>query len=721
MVRRRHGCTVAALVVTAALAAGPTAPMLHAAGAPPGAPVPAVLTGETWLAHLDDDLLPYWVGPDALGSPVGNFPSFRGRNGELLPDRTTRGLSTLARGVFGYSVSFLLTGDERYLTWARAGLDWIDTHAKDPAYGGYFGQLDMNGNPVAPLAPKEVFDLASLGLAYGMYFNVTRDPDAEQELLAVRDLIFDKYYVPAENRIMDALSHDLTTEVDSDGAGGNITDLLVPGTAVLLPNQAILSDAARRAQFRTDLRNVTNRLIDAHKHNAANVASNRWMFWGRAGRVNAYAAPQTDFGHVIKSYEMIHNANMLFADRPWDWVIADRTRALNLAWDGPARRWNQRIRSFAAGDVVPDSPWWTHDEADQTLAALDLTNGFANSSRLALSAQSFLDVYVDRDPGYPARETFHRIERTGTDNDLRKSHFGKNMLHNVEHALILYLHGRAMAGLPATLHYAFPADRALGGVAKPYWFDAAAEHRTVGGPVDVLPGHVHVAVEFSGINGVPRPPHPAPADATAPVSTATVTPAANSAGWHRSEVGLTLDADDDLVGVKEIHVQVTHRDHAVPDQAWIGPGDSLTVPALATEGTYDVRWFAVDALGNEAESQHLVIRIDRTAPVIQGMPADNCELWPVDHRLVHVADVTARDALSGLAGLSVDVTANEATNDGEIVVDGDSVDLAAWRLGIGRSRVYTVESTAKDVADNVAVVTADCVVPHDQGLHLGTR
>ena len=33
----------------------------------------------------------------------------------------------------------MLTGEERYLTYARAGIDWIEAKAKDPVHGGYFG------------------------------------------------------------------------------------------------------------------------------------------------------------------------------------------------------------------------------------------------------------------------------------------------------------------------------------------------------------------------------------------------------------------------------------------------------------------------------------------------------------------------------------------------------------------------------------------------------
>ena len=199
---------------------------------------------------------------------------------------------------------------------------------------------------------------------------------------------------------------------------------------------------------------------------------------------------------------MIYNANNLFADHPWQGLDADRDRLLQRAWDNSAARWNQRIRSFVAGNVVPDSEWWIHDEADQLLAAMDLHDGFANQATGPAGPQCPVVPRRVRRPRpalHPARETFARIARNPDDTDLRKSFFGKNMLHNNEHALIMYLHGRALEDKPAKLYYAFPAEQALTAVAKPYWFDAAAETRTVTRDVTTLPGHKVVEVEFTGI------------------------------------------------------------------------------------------------------------------------------------------------------------------------------------------------------------------------------
>ncbi|MBO0843886.1 MAG: AGE family epimerase/isomerase [Nocardioides sp.] len=724
---RVHGLALVAVI--AALAMRPTSPAGADTGDPVSAPasaaVPDVLTGDTWLRHHREDLMPYWDQPAALGDPVGNFPSFRDRNGDLIPaspdtqdSSDPRALSTLARQVYGYSLSFMLTGQDRYLTYAKAGLDWIDAHAKDPVYGGYYGDLNADGSPVNPQGKKDLFDLASLGLAYGMYFNVTRDPAVENELLAVRDLIFDKYYDPAQHRMKDSLTYDLSTEVDTGGPGENITDLLIPATAVSLSNWALLSDPARQTQFKNDLRELVSILIANHKNDGATNPNNRFYFWGPSGRFGSFSSLETDFGHNLLSYAVIYDANHLFPDRPWDGLSDDRARLLSHAWDGAASRWNERIvRSFATGNVEPDSGWWMHDEGDQLLATLDLSEGFTNTAQidqLARSAQTFLDIYVDRDPAYPARETFARIDNVGDQTDLRKTFAGKNMDHNFEHALIMYLHGQALEGKPATLYYAFPADQALTAVAEPYWFNSAGQTRTVTRDVSTLAGHKVVEVSFTGIGQAAGEPYPAPNDTTAPTTTVTRSPDANQAGWNDGPVTLDLNATDDPggVGVKEVHVLMDDQAGLTPDRAVIEPGAHATV-TLSSEGDYDVSYYAVDLLGNREPVQTTRVRVDRTPPTVSGLPEQPCAIWPPNDRMVTIAHVVGADALSGLADLTVDVTADEP-DAGDVLVDGGTVQVRAFRDDEGDGRVYTVTATATDAAGNVTVGQGTCTVPHDQ-------
>ncbi len=111
---------------------------------------------------------------------------------------------------------------------------------------------------------------------------------------------------------------------------------------------------------------------------------------------------------------------------------------------------------------------------------------------------------------------------------------------------------------------------------------------------------------------------------------------------------------------------------------------------------------------------------DTQPPVISGMPKPGCTLWPPNGKLVHVATVTAVDALSGLGSLTVVGTSNEPLDPGDVVVTSNgsgtsTVQLRADRLGTGTGRTYTLTATATDLAGNTQTATGTCTVPHDQG------
>jgi hypothetical protein len=159
----------------------------------------------------------------------------------------------------------------------------------------------------------------------------------------------------------------------------------------------------------------------------------------------------------------------------------------------------------------------------------------------------------------------------------------------------------------------------------------------------------------------------------------------------------------------------------------VGAGSPVSNGGGATVGIRDVnghtnnrrlQWsYKVAVLRNSEAIQFLP---DGTPPVISGMPAPGCTLWPPDGKLVQVAIVTASDAGSGLASFNVTGTSNEPPGkDPDIVITGSgaqyTIQLRADRLGTGPGRIYTLTAVARDVAGNTAQATAVCTVPHDIG------
>jgi hypothetical protein len=134
-------------------------------------------------------------------------------------------------------------------------------------------------------------------------------------------------------------------------------------------------------------------------------------------------------------------------------------------------------------------------------------------------------------------------------------------------------------------------------------------------------------------------------------------------------------------------------------------GNSATI-SVSAEGATTVRYAAVDAAANAESTKSLTIQIDKTAPVIAGMPVPGCTLAPPKRQLVQVANVTASDALSGVTSLNVTATSNPPVAPGDIVINGGTVQLRAVR-----GTVYTIVATAGDLAGNTATSTATCSVP----------
>jgi len=202
-------------------------------------------------------------------------------------------------------------------------------------------------------------------------------------------------------------------------------------------------------------------------------------------------------------------------------------------------------------------------------------------------------------------------------------------------------------------------------------------------------------------------------DKTAPATTAAATPSPNSAGWNQKNTTVTLTATDSGSGVASVRYSLSGAQTA--------PTVNSSNPAsvsITAEGTTTVGYLAVAIAGNSENSKSVVINIDRTVPVISGMPAPNCTLSPSKHQLDQVANITASDALSGVATLTVTATSSEPDSGtgggdvaGDIVINGGIVQLRAERSPSGKGRTYTINARAVDVAGNVATSTATCQVP----------
>lgn len=191
-------------------------------------------------------------------------------------------------------------------------------------------------------------------------------------------------------------------------------------------------------------------------------------------------------------------------------------------------------------------------------------------------------------------------------------------------------------------------------------------------------------------------------DRTKPTIGGSRAPGPNQYGWNNTDVTVSFTCGDTLSGV-----------------ASCGP----TPQVVTTEGLGQSRsGEAVDLAGNTASTTVSGINIDKTPPVVSGLP-ENCVLWPADHRMVFVGTASVTDALSGVVPGSFSVTGASseppnALGDGttlpDITIVNGRISLRAERSGTGLGRRYTLGATAMDYAGNVATAGAVCSVPRNR-------
>ena len=469
----------------------------------PSEEFPAHLKGEQWLTHLKEDLLPYWTMDEAKGQPQGNFPTTRGMDGRILTkdrdgnDLTTRVPRMLARQVYVYAMGYMLTGDGFLLQLAKDGCDWLIEHAWDNEHGGWFAILEKSGRG-QPDKVKYAQDTSYVAQAFAAYYFVTRDPDIEKYIIKTRDLVFSKYWDGENKRVYDGLSADMTKEVDQgDDSGWELVAQLDQINAFMMLSQPVLSQPDRAEQFLQDMKTLADTIV---KHFLKDG-----IFWGIHNNKGKFDTRHVDFGHTLKSYWMLMQLDKRLPGNPYKELVNKQVhRWLKLAYDTENGAWGDKMLQNEKGELYAKygSLWWSYAELDQVAATLNMAKP-DYTHILDRTAKTWLDHFVDKQ----YKEVIFGIKpdkSRGWDwkaDDMMKCFFWKNGFHSVEHAVVMYIHGKAMEKKPVELYYAVAAPQTKTFIARPYIFDGTETGRAAGKSL-LIDGKplIKVKVTFEHIN-----------------------------------------------------------------------------------------------------------------------------------------------------------------------------------------------------------------------------
>jgi mannose/cellobiose epimerase-like protein (N-acyl-D-glucosamine 2-epimerase family) len=293
----------------------------------------SVPKGDRWLQHLNDDLLPFWTQNTALGEN-GNFPTYRCNDGSLYDKakpclelaEPILGIVKLdreyarakSRQVFAYGVAYNLTGNKKYLSYAKAGVDYLRANAlvyygKGGAYT-YFDRTG-NGQPEQTKRISQDMTYALSGLAF--YYYLTRDTQVLQEIVNVKNYIFD-YYYDQELDLISWVKADYTDYKNPDGTVETVStqqrelvaqlDQVYAYMMLLTPIlPAEFNGVKLQQNWKDDLVHLATIMSEQFYTPDKNI------FWGAIteSKNKKLGTDHPDFGHSIKTLWLIYEVGKL--------------------------------------------------------------------------------------------------------------------------------------------------------------------------------------------------------------------------------------------------------------------------------------------------------------------------------------------------------------------------------------------------------------------------
>jgi mannose/cellobiose epimerase-like protein (N-acyl-D-glucosamine 2-epimerase family) len=435
---------------------------------------PSVPVGARWLDHLNNDLLPFWTTETALGSPLGAFPSIRCDDRSLYNARKPcpeigrdrfqqhqRYLVALSRQAYGYGVAFHLTGNRVYLNEMKAGVDFIRQNAMDRLNGGMATVQNLSKDtwgPSVELRTPQQLAYGLLGMSF--YYYLTRDADVLQDVLAVKNYIFEKYATPSG-----AIRWQPTTAKETPREDKQLVAQLDQMNTYLVLLTPMLPEPVQK-EWKENLVQLSKVMIDQF------YSPDDQLFFKAANQPGdkMLATTPTDFGHNAKALWMIR----------WAGLITGHAELVSFAQDHAQALLKQAYLEDCgcwAGGVLPrgvldlDKPWWVYAELDQLAGTLALSDP-KFTQYLPRAYDYWFTHFVDKEFG----EVWNTVDgRTHAPvRQSPKQWEWKNAYHSFEHALVGYIVGQKLNNQPITLYYAFPNDETVRST-QPYFYSGIAK------------------------------------------------------------------------------------------------------------------------------------------------------------------------------------------------------------------------------------------------------
>ena len=390
-----------------------------------------------WEGVWDDDLGGFYTNVNRSGSVTG----------------TAKNMLTQTRNAYGMVRAFMLTGDTQWLDLAHNALWWMHAHAWDETYGGWFAELDANGNPTNPNGGKSAFDAhyALLGLA--AYVEATQNSTAYSWLLQGYDYLEETFWDDREDYFG---YYDWVYRDGSNPHGKSFNATVDAITTHCLLLDLMQGDPAYRTRLNELADNIVIRLVGSMDEQAIGFAEEYNIDW-----VPDNSETMTIMGHVLKAAWCLGRVSRVTGNvhllEPADRLF---TNVWEMGYDheygGPYKDYNRLSGEMLMwGNPDTTKAWWQMEQA--VMAGLELHGLLGDDQRPITMADSSLHFFMNHFVDHSYGEIYENRTRVGEETwGTTKGNGSKAGYHSIETGYYSYLYGHLLYhGNNAGLYYRF--------------------------------------------------------------------------------------------------------------------------------------------------------------------------------------------------------------------------------------------------------------------------
>jgi len=378
------------------------------------------LEPEFWRTQALTEIVPFWE--QTIDRDKGGFYSDVMFDGSVNKHKG-KFPRMISRIAYGYSVAYLLSGDEHYLDLARYALDYLYRYGWDEKNGGWILYRDRN-NRSEKYFQKNMFDETYGNLGPVLYYFATHDKTALPYIDKTHELIQTRAWDPEYKGYFAEVSPEWYKTVSTKSFNSQMDTCtayliyyyLATGKKSLYDDFIRVADVAREKMIDKNTGFVGETFTDDWK----SIENNLWV------------------GHNLKTGWVFTRAYHLTGEKKYlDAAESIARIQTKLNWD--SRYWGWKFQFHALKPSLTDDSkdWWTQTEGNFLMLNLYRFTGDRAYLENFMQCSWFWDTYII---DHKNLECFPSTSPDGKDARRQKGDLYKAMYHSMEHSLMNYLY-----------------------------------------------------------------------------------------------------------------------------------------------------------------------------------------------------------------------------------------------------------------------------------------